>query len=255
VLEHRGNRRWLARLLPVVVAVVAPLVLAVPVHARHYGESGKVFPTGYDALKRPISGMDLPYLRRRAPSYYVDPCFPTIVDQPQYPACTATAPTFWPVLVATTFGDYYNYRYSGAVNDDRPTMVTNGYPVALESLALMRLSVASGLFIAAATVAAAIAAAVRAKRRWDIPALVLLAMPVLALLGQVHHATYYPSDKWGPVKGSYMLFATAPLFLCFGAFVAWAWRKPKRRILAAVALTAVALVATYSIQARWHGFA
>lgn len=254
LMEWRRDRGRASRLLPVVIAVVTPLLVAVPVHARHYGTSGKIFPTGYDALKVAPSGMDVPYLQRRAPRYYVDPCLPTIVDQPQHPACTEPTPRFWPVLVATTFGDYYNYRYSGAVYDDRPTMLVNGYEIALVSLALMRLSVASGLLIAAASAAAAVAAIVGATRRGDVPTLVVLAMPVLALVGQLHHATYYPSDKWGPVKGTYMLFATAPLFLCFGGFVAWAWKKRERKILAVLALTALALVATYSIEARWHGF-
>ena len=78
----------------------------------------------------------------------------------------------------------------------------------------------------------------------------MLAVPVLAVVGQLHFAVKYPIDSEGMVKAIYLQFAAAPLCATFGVAVAWLWRRRRARILAVVELAAVAAVAVYAIACR-----
>ena len=91
------------------------------------------------------------------------------------------------------------------------------------------LSVTAGTLIALVTVIAWFAA-VRAlwRRREDgepDPRFALLLAPLGALIGQIHFATKYPNDNFGPIKGAYLQFVAPVLCALFGVGVAWMWRR------------------------------
>ena len=57
------------------------------------------------------------------------------------------------------------------------------------------------------------------------PRFALLLAPLGALLGQLHFATKYPNDTFGPIKGAYLQFVAPVLCALFGLGVAWMWRR------------------------------
>jgi peptidoglycan/LPS O-acetylase OafA/YrhL len=89
------------------------------------------------------------------------------------------------------------------------------------------------------------------------PRFVLLLAPLGALLAQMHFATKYPNDNFGPIKGAYLQFAAPVMCALFGVGVAWMWRRRARRrwrVAAIAAVGALVLVAAYSIHARLPRF-
>ena len=95
------------------------------------------------------------------------------------------------------------------------------------------MSVVAGTAIALVTVIAWFAA-VRAlwRRREDgepDPRFALLLAPLGALIGQIHFATKYPNDNFGPIKGAYLQFVAPVLCALFGVGVAWMWRRARWR--------------------------
>lgn len=81
----------------------------------------------------------------------------------------------------------------------------------------------------------------------------LLLVPLIGLLGQLRFAIKYPNDDFGPIKGAYLQFFAPVLCALFGLGVAWMWRRGGRRwrAPALAALGALALVAAYSLHARF----
>jgi peptidoglycan/LPS O-acetylase OafA/YrhL len=89
------------------------------------------------------------------------------------------------------------------------------------------------------------------------PRFALLLAPLGALIGQLHFATKYPDDNFGPIKGGYLQFSAPELCALFGVGVAWMWRRRARwrwRVPALAAMGAIALVAAYSVHARFPPF-
>ena len=89
------------------------------------------------------------------------------------------------------------------------------------------------------------------------PRFALLLAPLGALIGQLHFATKYPNDNFGPIKGGYLQFVAPVLCALFGVGVAWMWRRRARwrwRVPALAAMGAIALVAAYSVHARFPRF-
>jgi hypothetical protein len=78
----------------------------------------------------------------------------------------------------------------------------------------------------------------------------MLAIPLFAVLGQLHFAVQYPIDSEGMVKSIYVRFGAAPLCATFGVAVAWLWKRRSPRALAALELVAVVAVAVYAIGCR-----
>ena len=54
--------------------------------------------------------------------------------------------------------------------------------------------------------------------------------PLGALIGQIHFATKYPNDNFGPIKGAYLQFVAPVLCALFGVGVAWMWRRARWRV-------------------------
>ena len=135
------------------------------------------------------------------------------------------------MLIASTFNDYYVFSYwgGGKYGDDRwvPGIgVLFGMhlerggdrrqPRHRDRLARRR--------------ANALAAARGRQREAGAtdPRFALLLMPLGALLGQLHFATKYPNDNFGPIKGAYLQFVAPVLCALFGVGVDWMWRRRAR---------------------------
>jgi hypothetical protein len=85
---------------------------------------------------------------------------------------------------------------------------------------------------------------------------VLLA-PLGALIGQLHFATKYPNDNFGRSRARTCSSVAPVLCALFGVGVAWMWRRRARwrwRVPALAAMGAIALVAAYSVHARFPPF-
>ena len=243
----------LRRQAPLALGVTFALLVGVPILARHYPSTGILFPTGYDSVKV-HSVAHIPLWKRRPVSYYVAPCASDIVARPYYPTCSAPEARFWPVLLATTFADYYNFRYAGMPHGAEPELEVNARGLSERALSAMRASLVAGAVIALTTVGGVIAGLVRALRRRDAALAVVLVAFILALAAQLAFSVRWPYDGYGPIKGSYLQFASAPLFAAFGGAFSWLWRRPALRAVAALQVLAVLVVAGYSVLARWHGF-
>lgn len=251
LLARTSWRERVRALVPPLVALTLACAIALPVYAAHHKTSPSILATGfecspfhrakYEKLKK------TPYLDRRTLGYVLGMGSRRTWLRPVYP----TKPSrFWPVLVASTFGDYLNYQLTGPL---RPGETSNveavGRPV--RKFGLLRASVFAGAAIALATVGGILLAAWRTFKARDFAMAALLAFPVSAVLGQLHFSIKYPFDDEGMIKGHYMVFAALPLFYAFGSGVSAAWRRKWTRPIAVTALVALGVVATYSATAAF----
>jgi 4-amino-4-deoxy-L-arabinose transferase-like glycosyltransferase len=249
------GRALRVRALPLIAGALVLAAVAGPWFARNLALYGKAAPTAYEgSLKRnqaPYEAMS--YFDRRPLGFYLAWNLGIYVH-PVHPTGIKPNARFFPVLVASTFNDYYVYSYSGGGR------YRTERSVSAAAVTMGCLSVAGGTAIALVTVIAWFAA-VRAlwRRREDgepDPRFALLLAPLGALLGQLHFATKYPNDNFGPIKGAYLQFVAPVLCALFGVGVAWMWGRPRRRwrIGALAALGCLALVAAYSVHARFPRF-
>jgi hypothetical protein len=81
---------------------------------------------------------------------------------------------------------------------------------------------------------------------------VVLALPLLGVVGALSFAIQFPYDWEGVVKGVYLHFAAAPLYAVFGLGVVWLSKRPLGKPFAGAALLSVAAVAAYTIACRFH---
>lgn len=248
-----GLRRVVARIAPASCGLCLGLAIGVPILARHYPTTGIVFPTGYDSMS--VGGVDdIPVWRRRPLGFYVLPCAEEIVTRPYYPSCSKPRARFWPVLVATTFGDYYNVRYGGLPHGDEPTELANGRLLPVRMRRGAQAALIAGVPIALLTAVAFVVTFARELRAKRAATVATLAASLLALAGQIALSVRWPYDGFGPIKGSYLQFAAAPLFVVYGGTVSWLFRHPKLRGAAVLQWVALTVVAAYSVLARWNGF-
>jgi hypothetical protein len=241
-----------ARALPIIGAAVVLACLTGPFFVRNQILYGKMSPTGYEGSLKPNQAVyeGIPYFERRPLAFYVG-WTPEIYVHPLFPTGLKPNPRFFPVLIATTFNDYYVYGYSGGGMYGRRNWVSAA------GVTLGCLSVAGGTLIALVTTMAWFGAVRRLwRRRRDgepDPRFALLLVPLIGLLGQLHFAVKYPNDNFGPIKGAYLQFVAPVLCAMFGVGIAWMWRRGRRlwRAGAVVALGGLALVAVYSLHARF----
>jgi hypothetical protein len=218
---------------------------------RNMADTGMVAPTGYEGWAKPNQAphASTPYFSRRPPAFYVG-WDPMIYVRPYYDTGYRPEPRFFPVLVASTFNDYYVYSFAGG-GEYRAQRWLTGAAVTLGVL-----SVIGGTGIALVAAVAWLALVRQLWRRRDNARLAVLLVAPLALLGQLHFATKYPNDNFGPIKGAYLQFVAPVLCAAFGVGVAWLWRQRRRaaRAAAALALVGLALVAGYSGYCRFPRF-
>jgi hypothetical protein len=160
---------------------------------------------------------------------------------PYYPTGMLPVSYFWPPLVASTFVDYYSFGFAGR---NPPVEICNTRPVPPRAVALSRYAIMGGTWIALTTIVAWLVVAFAAWRSKNAGYLLLLLVPLIALLGQLHFAVKFAIDAQGPVKGAYMQFAAIPLYGLFGLAATWGWKRgwPLKLavVLHALALSAVA---------------
>jgi hypothetical protein len=246
-----------ARALPLVAGAVVLASITGPWFLRNQILYGQTAPSAYEGYLRlnqaPFKA--IPYVERRPLGFYLGWNL-GIYLHPITPTGLKPDPRFFPVLIATTFNDYYVFSYSGGAKFYGRRWISAA------GVTLGCLSVAGGTLIALVTVLAWFGA-VRAlwRRREDgepDPRFALLLAPLGALIGQLHFAIKYPNDNFGPIKGAYLQFIGPVLCALFGVGVAWMWRRARGRRLwrgaALVAMGAVALVAVYSVHARFPRF-
>jgi len=191
----------------------------------------------------------VPYFDRRTVGFYVA-WDADIWEDPYYPTACCSSARFFPVLVASTFGDYLNYDFGIPVPLEKMYFATthNHRLVSPTTMTLSRLSVAAGSLLALVVAAATLVLGRRLWRARD-PRLVFLVLPIAGLLGQIHFATKFSADTDGPVKGTYIQFAMLPAFALIGLVFergvrarAFTWRA-----LAVIIAAAVMAVAIYTI--------
>jgi hypothetical protein len=254
VVRAPGSR-WRAaraRALPIIGGAVVLVCLTGPFFVRNQVLYGKLAPTAYEGSlainQAPYQA--IPYFKRRPFGFYVG-WSPEIYLNALFPTGLKPNPRFWPVLIATSFNDYYYFGYSGGGKYGGRRWVSAA------GVTLGCLSVVGGTLIALVTMIAWFAAARRLWRRRDDgepdPRFALLLAPLVGLLGQLHFAIKYPNDNFGPIKGAYLQFIAPVLCALFGVGVAWMWRRGgwRWRTPAVMVLGGLALVAAYSLQARF----
>ena len=215
---------------------------------------GRPAPTGYDGILAPNQAPfeKIPYLSRRPSGFYWQ-WDSAIFSHPYVPTGYQPQPRFFPVLVASTFSDFYSYSLA-ALAAKTPIIFIHHRPVPVLAFDLSCLSVIGGTVIALLTLLSWLAAANGLRRRPSDPRAVLLIVPLLALLGQIHFSTKYPHDDFGPIKGAYMQFVAPILCGLFGLAVAWMWRRVWARAGAIAALGALLLVFGYIADCRLPRF-
>ena len=215
---------------------------------------GMAAPTGYEGMMAPNQAPyeKIPYLSRRPFAFYWQ-WDSAIFSHPYVPTGYRPQPRFFTVLVASTFSDFYSYCLA-AWEAKTPVYFIHHRPVPILAYDLSRFSVIGGTVIALLTLLSWLAAGNRLRRQPSDPRLVLLIIPLLALLGQMHFSTKYPNDDFGPIKGAYMQFVAPILCGLFGLAVAWMWRRLWARAGAIAALAALLMVFLYSADCRLPHF-
>jgi 4-amino-4-deoxy-L-arabinose transferase-like glycosyltransferase len=222
-------------------------------YARNVRDYGRPFVTSFELSTQRflVEGVDhVPYLDRRSLGFFLG-WTPAIHVWPYRPIGIDASPRFFPVAVASSFVDYWNYSFSGlAPNKASPMRVNNARPMSKKVLAASQYAVTGGTLIFLATVGAWFAATHRLFRRREFGLLGLMLVPLITLLAAVHFAVVYPVDSHGVVKGVYMQFGAPPMYALFGVAVLWAQQKSWRWPLFSALCVALWLVAAYTLYCR-----
>jgi len=241
------------RVTPIVVAMTIAGVMYIPFALRQRREFGHVIASGFDRgfdreIFMPLQ--KIPYLDRRPLGYFIG-WSNDIYKSPYYPAAISPHSRFFPVVIASTFADYYNYGFAKPPPRTIAHAVANSRPLLLRALTWGRISVVSGSFVAVIMLLTGIRCVRTLWRRRDTSRLLFLVAPLVGILGQLHFATHFALDIEGPVKGSYLQFACLPLCALFGLGVTGGiWRKKKLLLLLPIAalmgITGYTVVALFS---------
>jgi hypothetical protein len=250
VVGGEGWRGRARRLAPWCVAFVAFAMTSGWYFVRNQAHYGKPVLTSFDGWEAfyMVAYRDMPIIFRRPPEFVVG-WSPEIYDAPVYPSAALSRSRFFPILVASTFADYYNYSFAPR-RPDLPSVTAALKPMPAEALALARASVAGGTVVALVTLLAWCAMGVASVRARAYDGALLLLVPLIAVLAQLGFAIVYPYDLLGVVKGAYLQFASPPLAAVFGIGTAWLAGRGRLRLLAALPITALATVAAYTIYCR-----
>jgi 4-amino-4-deoxy-L-arabinose transferase-like glycosyltransferase len=249
LLELAQHRDPLRRLAPWLAALALIGATTGWYFARNHRLKGQFLLSSFDCYEhhRAASIEGTPYRERRERDFVTHWSL-EVHDDPYLPSATKP-PRFFPMLLASTFVDYYNFGFKRHPAH-QPYRIVNTQSLPPEALWPSRLSFHGGLVIALVTVAAWLAVAWQALRRRRADWQLFLAVPLLTLLAQLHFAWKYPFESLGVVKGVYLQYGAPPLYALFGLGVAWLWRRPIGRPFAVVALASLGLVASYTVYCR-----
>jgi 4-amino-4-deoxy-L-arabinose transferase-like glycosyltransferase len=232
---------------------VASLALMLALSGWYYQRNQRLwkqrFPTSFNTTEiwkaRPIQHIP-PWDRRPADFYYGWQT--SYFTHPYESEDKQVKVRFWPTLVASTFVDYYNYRFFPPPEKGEPSVKANWRQLPATGYRSSQLSYAGGIVLAATVAAAWCAILVLALRRREKLWLLALAVPALSVFALLRFAVHHPFDDYGVIKGNYCQFAAAPLFALTGVAFEWLWRR--RRVAAMVVLLALAAMAQYTLLAR-----
>ncbi len=250
VFAKRTFRGRVAALLPWAWMVGLCVAVCGWYFARNVTLYHQVFLTSFDLKfehSMVVDSNKLPYLDRRSLGFFVG-WDPKIFLFPYHPSAVHPEPRFFPVAVASTFMDYWNFCFSGLSIAERggPSLVFS------RVVAASRYAVAGGTAIFVATVLAWCFTIVPLFRRRDFARMALLFVPLFTLVSALHFATKYPVDDFGVVKGVYMQFGAPPMFALFGVAVAWTRRSADRWPLFALLVSALWCVTAYTVYCRFR---
>ncbi len=256
VVVARGARERGARVLRWSGFALALVVVDGWYFAHNVAAYGQAMPTGYDRGDEQVAMeafRDVPLRARRAPSFYFG-YTRDIYESPYTPSGVRPVPMFWPTVVASTFVDFYNYRFAGTPDFfGEPFVWKNNQRVPERVIGWSRGSVVGGTVLALAVVIAWLVAARSSWRRraaWEVAA---LSVPLLVVAGQLYFAVRFPIDEEGPIKGVYMQLAAPPL--CALAGLAWEAARRARHVGPQLALLlglALGAVGAYDFACRFH---
>lgn len=221
-LQQRVKRTyaWLA-------GICLSLLLASPQYIYNRQVYGKAIISGWykrptaALLKDPASKREL--LDRRTLGF-VFSFNADVVRFPYYPSGLHPTPRFWPTLIGSSFSDYYNYSFNRP-RDAGGTLGANSRSVGGMTTVAAQASVASGIGISALAALGWLVAMPRMLLKREVARSVVLALPLLGVLGVLSMAIESPYDFEGIVKGHYFHFASWPLYALFGTSVAWLARR------------------------------
>lgn len=244
-----GWRGRSQRFLPWAGALAVVLAVSGWIFVHNQRTNGKMFVTGYDgpAASWYAHLAGTPYLDRRKSDFFYG-WTSDIYDSPYYPTGMLPTSYFWPPLVASTFIDYYSFGFAG---NTPPVEIHNTRPVPVGAATLSSFAVMGGTWIALTTVVAWLGVAFTAWRSRNAATVLLLFVPLIALLGQLHFAVKYGIDAQGPVKGAYMQFASLSLYGLFGLASTWGWKRNwPGKLFTVIHALAFFTVAVYCLYAR-----
>ena len=254
--ELLWQRRDLRAKLLAAVPWAATLALCVAIcgwyFARNVREYHKLFLTSFDLRfehSMVVESDKTPYLYRRPLGFFVG-WDPAIFRFPYYSTSVRPNSQFWPVAVASTFVDYWNFSFSGLARDKATQIGALYYPLSPRILRASQFAVAGGTAIFLAVVAAWFNTIGKVFQRRDFATFFLLLIPLFTLLSAMHFAVTNPVDQYGVIKGVYMQFGAPPMYALFGLAVAWTTRNSDRWPVFALLMCALWLVGAYTIYCR-----
>jgi 4-amino-4-deoxy-L-arabinose transferase-like glycosyltransferase len=245
-------RERLKALLPWSATLAICLVIAGWFYVRNVVQYGNPFITSFETTQASVvaEAYRTPYLDRRTLGFVLGWDL-SIYRKPYYATGLQPHPRFFPVALASTFVDYYNFSFSGLPANRliEGTLAANSRPLTSRLVKVSRGAVYGGTIILIGTLAAWAVCLQRTFRKdWGLFAVLFL--PMLITLFALHFAVQYPRDDYGVVKGIYMQFGAAPLYAMFGVSVAWAGARRRRWPILAVLLLGLGAVAVYTFCCR-----
>jgi 4-amino-4-deoxy-L-arabinose transferase-like glycosyltransferase len=251
------TRKWTPIRNPLRAAALMMVVIAALCgwhYTRHKVLYGKFVLTGYDQWHDVDPTQKKPYLDRRTLGFVLGWDSQIVAKRPFWPVASVPHARFWPMLVATTFSDYYNAAFAPKPSPGLggSTLAINGRWMRPSAIAPARRSVAGGIALAVLTVAGWLCAARALWYRRDHGRLTILLVGLFAVLGQLHFAIQYPYDPFGPIKGAYLQFA-GPVYCGLTGFTLaalWRHRTLLSRLLFSVGVVAILAIASYTLYAR-----
>lgn len=246
LLARAKNALPWAAMLAVVVAVCGWYFM------RNVRDYGQPFVTTFDlqsqhSLVRPYD--NVPLGDRRSFGFVVN-WSQAIYAWPFWPSAMGEHPRFFPVAMASTFVDYWNFSFSGLNPAGQSPIWAGSRPMSAQVLAAARYAMWGGTVIMLASAAAWFVAMRHSLLSRDFGAVCVLLVPLFTVLAALQFAITYPVDSYGVTKGVYMQFGAAPMYLLFGLALDWAHRRVQRWPLLALLLAALWGVAAYTVYCR-----
>lgn len=223
-------------------------------YARNVSEYGRPFVTSFDlpSQRHMVEQSNrVPYLHRRTLGYFLG-WEPAIYSFPFGHVATGDNPTFFPAAVASAFVDYWNYGFSQVSPLGKAGVWHPAASTPPRVLRAAQLAAIGGTIIFLATVAAWLVVSRRLWQARDWARMSLMAIPLVSIGAAAHFAITYPVDVFGVIKSVYLQYSAGPLCGLYGVSVAWSRARLSRWPLLAVLLTALWLVAGYTLYCRFR---